>query len=343
MKRANLAVALAILLAALPAYADFGLLGANADLIISLEPAHPGPGDVVRLTVHSGSMDVTQDQVVWRVNGAVVRQAPGTSALEIPAGGLGAETVVEADALAPDGTVASAQTSVIPTEIDLLFSADSYVPPFYKGRALPSAGTNLHLEARARFIRPDQSAIPASDIMYTWRRNNRIMGSVSGQGKFSIVIPAPMMFGTDVISVEAASTDGTFSGVATTRIPSAEPALILYTNHPLFGIMFNQALRTSSAIPGSETTFAAIPYFVEAQNLNDPALSYLWTVNGRRVPTSETDREEITINAGKSSGVAQISLALTHATNFLTDVLGLWNVTFSSSGGAADQFHSPNQ
>ena len=42
----------------------------------------------------------------------------------------------------------------------------------------------------------------------------------------------------------------------------------------------------------------------------------------------------ITINAEGSSGLAQIELALTHATNFFISSFGTWNITLSGIGSA---------
>ena len=63
-------------------------------------------------------------------------------------------------------------------------------------------------------------------------------------------------------------------------------------------------------------------------------LIYAWQVNGKDVLASGAGPDEITINAGKSSGLARIELSLTHAANWLMQSIGTWSISFSAGGGS---------
>jgi hypothetical protein len=121
------------------------------------------------------------------------------------------------------------------------------------------------------------------------------------------------------------------------RINPVEPVLTLYQNHPLYGILYHQALAPATFVPETEMTFVAVPYFAGVVNENDRALVFDWRVNGKAIAQSQTNPSTLTINAANSSGVALIELVLTHATNFYMDAKGLWNITFSTSA-AEGQF-----
>ena len=238
---------------------------------------------------------------------------------------------------------AETEAIINPTELDLLVDSDSYVPPFYRGAARPSAGTNLRLQALPRFKRGN-AFVPASELTYTWRRNGEVLGSISGRGRAAVTLPVEHLFGTDVISVEARSSDGKLSHISSVSISAAEPILALYENHPLYGVLYNRALSNSASVSGSEATFAAIPFFAQARSIYDPALQFEWRVNSTDIPANLKNPGELTINAENSSGVAFIELAVTHATNFFLDAKGVWNVTFSSPwGGTSDQFRNVTQ
>ncbi len=323
------------LLFALPVYAQLGLPGAGADFSIVLNPAYPGPGESVQMTAQSSVINLTQSSMQWSANGKLIAQGIGITSANIVAGGLGAETAVTVNATAPDGTNVSAQAAIIPTEIDLLFESDSWVPPFYEGRALPSAGTDLILEAIPHFLNPDGTSVNPTSLIYTWKRNNEVIGNVSGLGKFSVAIPSPSLYENDIITVDVASSDGTLSGEASVYVPSTQPVLTLYEDHPLYGIRYPDARGDQTLISDSEMTFAAAPYFAEASSSNDPLLQYAWQVNGTSIASNSADPSEITIDAAKSEGLALIQLALTHATNFYLNASGSWNVTFSSAAAAA--------
>lgn len=331
------------LLSVAPVYAQLGIGSIGTNLSIDLSPAYPQPGDTVRLTLQSTSADLVHSTIVWRVNGSIVAQGEGTDSTTVIAGGLGKETDIEVEAVTSDGTSASAQATIIPTEVDLLFGSDSYVAPFYAGRALPSAGTNIILQAVTRFKEPGGSIVTNSDIVYTWRNNGEVLGSLSGRGRSTAIIPVLHLYGANAVSVEAHSSDGVLAGAATLSIPSVVPHLTLYQDHPLYGIMYNSALGPSSFISESEMTFAAAPFFAQARSANDPRLSYAWSVNGSDVAPAPSAPSEITINADRSSGLALVGLELTSSSNFYLDAKDSWNVTFSGANAVQDAFHSSTQ
>jgi hypothetical protein len=307
---------------------------------LTMDPQYPNPGDVVHITLTGEELvDLSHGVITWSVNGKDVPQHDGTT-LDVTAGALGTESVVSVRIKEPDGTLYSASTSIIPTHIDVLVDSDSYTPPFYRGRAQPSAGTQMRLQARVYFKRANESLVPTSSIIYTWSRNGEIIGSVSGLGRSTITIPSPTLYGVDTIMVRAVSIDNTFSGSASIRIASVEPVLNLYQNHPLFGILYHQAMGAQTAIPDSEMTFAAIPYFAHIQNPNDSHLRYTWHVNDIPVTGSATHANEITINTDKSRGSATIKLSVVHSSNLFMSAVGTWRVAFKSSGQTSNPFLS---
>jgi len=102
--------------------------------------------------------------------------------------------------------------------------------------------------------------------------------------------------------------------------------------------MYHQTMGDKTSIPDSEMTFAAVPYFAQAQNPADPRLQYTWTVNGSDVPVDAAHPDKIIINADKSKGKAAIGLSLSHATNFFMSPHGAWDVVFRTTGQANNPF-----
>ncbi len=220
-----------------------------------------------------------------------------------------------------------------PSPVDLLFESTAYVPPFYRGRALPSPGSMMHFVAIARFTDAHGALIPDSAITYTWRVDDRVQGSVSGTGKSSVYLPAPTLYGSNVISVDAAANDGSASGSATLQVASIDPQPTLYQDNPLNGIEYYNALGSQQNIPDIEMTFAAVPYFLAATSLGDPRLSWNWTINDQPIAATSSG-SEITVNATNSSGVASLGLTLTSAQNPLLDAQNTWNLNFANGFGS---------
>ena len=313
-----------VLLSATAAHAQ---LGFGETLTLSVMPRNPATGETVQVKAESLLLDLEAGELTWYVNGA--RNAPGAGVLEtqVTVGALGSATNVRAVFLQGGIEVSSAEVTIRPTEIDLLWEADSYTPPFFAGRALPSAGTSLRMEALTRFRRADGTLIPPKDITFTWRRNGYVIADASGRGKYRATLASPPLFGTDIISVEARSTDGSLSGEASARIPSIEPILALYENHPLFGVLYHRALGAQNTFPEVEKSFAAVPYFADAGSPADTALIWEWSVEKNAIGNDPSRPNEITVNAEGSTGIANIDLALSHVVNLFMSATGSWGIT----------------
>jgi len=231
------------------------------------------------------------------------------------------------------GTADAAQQSTVatPSPIDILADSDSYVPPFYLGRALPSAGTSIRLQAIPYFKDPNGTTVPLSDIVFTWKQDDRVIGNVSGLGRSSVVLPAALLYGTTDIEVDAQSADSTSFGTATIAIPSVESPLILYEDNPLLGITYYHAQASDTTVTDTEMTFAVVPYFAQTQSPNDPTFTYDWTVNGSSISPDPKDPSELTLNARNSTGVATIGLSLSQSNNIFMSANGTWNMTLGST------------
>ena len=343
----HLSFFLLLSLFAVPAYlpaqagAQFTIPGAESSISIELRPAHPAPGSSVELTLQSPLYDLEGSDITWSANGKTIGSGPGAVSATVTVGALGSQTDVTV-LVDGDRGLFSSEISIIPTSMDLLWESDSFTPPFYKGRALPSAGSGVTLVAIPHFFRQGGAEVPADQVVYTWKKDGEILGSLSGRGKSSARIRGSLLFGNDVISVEATSLDGAFSGEASARIKDVEPDLILYEDHPLFGVLYHRALIGTTFIPETEMSFTASPYFAAITNADDSNLEYAWRVNEADVVPNPLKPSEITINAEKSSGIARVELSLAHATNYFLDVRGRWGITFTKNGastGIGDVFH----
>jgi hypothetical protein len=312
-------------------------LGFGDAFALSTTPRHPVAGERVTVRAESLPASIEAGELRWYINGVENTAARGKLETSFTAVSIGSETQVRA-VLWEDGfEVSAAEIIIRPTQLDLLWESDSYTPLLYRGRALPSAGTNLRMEAIPYFKRTDGTSIAADDIIFTWRRNGYVIGAVSGRGSSRVVLESPPLFGTDIISVEARTADNSYSGETSAQISAIEPVLALYEYHPLFGTLGQRALGAQSSFGEVEVSLIAIPYFVQANTPLSPDLEYAWRVDGNPIPNNETRPNKITVNAEGSTGVALIQLALSHATNLFLNASGSWGITLLDRG-AADPF-----
>ena len=309
-------------------------------LTLSISPDFPAANTTITARVQSDSLDLDRSLLTWYVDGEIVAEGGGLTETTVALGDLGSATRILVVAESLSGTNVEVERVIRPTEIDLIWEADSYVPPFYQGKRLVSSSSRIRTQALPRLVRSNGTTVPARDIVYTWKKNGAIVSSVSGRGKSIATFPAPLLFGRDTISVEASSLDGTLTAETSVSVSSADPTIVLYQKHPLFGTMYHQALDRDAYITDVEATFVAVPYFAPARISTDRALAYQWRVNNNAIETDQTNPDEITINAGNSSGAARVELAIAHATDIFFDARNNWNLLLNSGfgGGAQNEF-----
>lgn len=328
-----------VLLMPVLAAAQTGFPFGEASMALYASNENPNPGSAVTITAESYSIDLENSSLAWYVNGSLVEEGEGITTRQIVAGALGSETYVSVVA-ENNGETARAELLIAPVEIDVLWEATSYTPALYKGRALASAGSEIRAVALVRFVNRNGTTIDPKNITYTWKINGNVIPSISGKGKTTARIPSPELFGTNTVSLEAVSSDNTRAGNVSYAIPSFEPQLAIYQKHPLFGTLFNDALRSDVQIRENELTLTAIPYFAKATKPTDAKLAYLWSINGTRVPSDEEDKHLLTINAEGSTGRALVGLEFNDGTLF-GEAKSAWNVFFNSSGSILDIFRNP--
>jgi len=319
------------------------------DVSIIAEPSLPAPNSQLRLVAESSLLDLSRATITWTVDGKTTLSGVGEKETIITVGGAGVETKVSVT-VSFLGESGSDSLSLIPGTVDLLFEGSGYTPPFYKGRSLSSPGTSVRLVAIPHIISRG-GPVAAGNLIYTWRQDGEVLGSLSGRGRSSATVPGPSLFDTSDISVEVRSADGAASAQAGVRIPAIDPGLTLYVNHPLYGIEYYRAVRDRDALPDLEATLSAVPYFIAASSPRDTLLRYDWSVNGTLLAASSSARNEITVNAAGASGPATLSLRLTSSLNFNLDAQHAWTISFAQRSAGAnaiappqtptDAFHTP--
>lgn len=298
---------------------------------IEMDPSFPSGEDFVTFTAQSVSFDLQRANITWYVDNELHSEGPALTSISLILGPIGTQTTVTAVAEGIEGT-SRADRTVTPAAVDLFWEARSYAPPFYRGRPLSSPRSTIVAGTIVRMVRPDGTRLASSDIIYTWRRNGTVVVSASGRGKVAATFPAPTLFGQDSLSVEAESLDGSLVASASAIIPSHDPGVTLYQDHPLFGILFHNAIPREAVFPESEAAFVAIPYFAAVTSSDDPGFSYDWNVNGIYIPPDPQRPSRLVINAENSDGIANLELAISHAQDIFLSIRDTWRLSFDSRG-----------
>lgn len=253
------------------------LANVKVNFEIDAFPETPSPGETVKLSIDPFGFDIDTARVQWVINGKNVLSGTGEDQYELEVGDIGESYKITATITLPDGTKNTRERVVKVALLSLYWWADTYVPPWYKGKALPTARSKVTFLAL-----PKISKTGTPPLVYNWKLNDSLVdGKRSGLGK-STFIYSSMLGIPDNISVEIKSIIGGITKEFPIRLRMVEPTVGIYELRPLEGVDFAKRLSSLEVTGGSIVDFIAEPFFVPLNSLSD--IVYDWQLNGTNIP-----------------------------------------------------------
>jgi len=290
--------------------------GTQSKIALKIEPAQPRPFDELTIIVESFSTDLNRASIEWFIDGKSVQSGKGDKELKTIAPALGAKKEIRVVAGTADIGTLRVTAIIRPAEVNLLFQANTYTPPFYKGKALPTHKSGVRVVAIPNLVTSAGAKISAKDAIYTWKENGTVQGDKSGRGKDSYAVKEiSIMRGHALVSVEVSSPDRTVQAAETIVIRPQTPKIVLYENNPLEGIKYNKAITGTYSLVNEEVTLQAIPYFFGVLDKEASELQYKWSLNNQPVEAAEFTQSGITLQKGEESGTAKVLLQINHKSN----------------------------
>ncbi len=224
-------------------------------------------------------------------------------------------------------TSAVAQTTA---GLAVVWEADTYTPPNYLGKALPSAGSTVTVTALP--YGPNAAGLPltAADFTYTWTKDGLSLPSSSGVGKNSLSFTAASM-GSNVIGVQAESKANKLVLQQQIIIPITTPQVLLYEYDPLWGTLQNRTLPTLYQLLKKELSVAAVPYFINTNATRAGEVEYGWQLNGKPIITNTTQPELATFIRPDDAleGSNEITITLRNLLNPLQTAHNAFKISFT--------------
>ena len=313
MKKTILASLVAVLLGggAFFAHAQFDATGAS-NLELLPFPANPEPFSQVRIELHNFATDLNKASITWTQDGKVVARGTGVTDYVFKTGKRGAVTTINVTVVTiSDGTLRGT-LSINPSDVDLVWEADTTVPLLYKGKALPSSESTVKVVAFPHLVRSGKE-IPADKLTYTWKIDGKVQQKLSGFGKNILIYQKNLLRGDNAVSVEVSSLDNTTGSEKEIVVPEREPEIHFYENNALEGIIYDVALDGGFTLVDPEASLRAEPYYFSTADMNTANSSIEWSVNGEKVPASKVSPLDLVLRAPKDTeGESRISLTLTN-------------------------------
>lgn len=258
--------------------------GQYADVLTIVTPPHGiTPKTPTRMTVESPSLALDTALIQWKIDGIEVTRGIGKRDADITLVDTRSHEVA-VTVTEQHGVTRTEKVTLSASDIDLIWEAETLVPPLYGGRALPTAEAVIRAET---LLTTHKDSSPTTHI-YTWKVDGRTLYTDSGIGKNTLRYLLPTFEKSVLLQVTVQEIDGDFTGQNSVRIATVDPRIVLYERKPLLGLWTNTALF-SSTLTSAGVRVVAYPLFISAASLRDGSLQFEWT----GIPKDDTiDAEE---------------------------------------------------
>jgi len=165
--------------------------------------------------------------------------------------------------------------------IDLYWSADTYVPFGYEGRALPTTESLIIVEADLKI-----SGANPSGLKYSWFLDDVFQEAKSGYGRKSLQFYTRRSKGSHhTVLLKIFNESRSFYLERTIDIPITNPEIVVYPKtDSKIGLPYLASVENFNVVVNQESSFLALPYFFNIKSLQD--LEFEWTVENQSVKES---------------------------------------------------------
>ncbi|MEK7569429.1 MAG: hypothetical protein AAB500_00860 [Patescibacteria group bacterium] len=294
---------------------------------VSVFPQSPAPGENVTITLSSYGANLDIVNIIWQVNGKTVLSGIGMKSYLLTAGAAGVEAKVVARVMLPEGEI-DKLISIRPGAVVLLWQAnDSYVPPFYKGKALPTEGSEIKIVAVPE-IRAGGATLDPKTLNYVWKKNYENSSGDSGYGKNYLLHTSDYLDPGVNVSVVAGTVDGKYASGGSISVGAYEPEIAFYKVDPVLGTLWEHALPDPYRLASGETLLAA-PYFIAPADIRRPELVFKWFINNSMLPVQIVRKNLIPLApAAGASGTSRVRLEIENTDQIFSSASGEINIEF---------------
>ena len=296
-----------VLLFAGVAHAQTGAVPAPIQYVVS--PETPGPNTQVTIEAQGVGTFIGNSTITWSQNGKVVSQGVGQHTFTFTTGAIGTQTQIKVTVNSSTQGILTKSWTFIPSSVNLVWEANTTVPPLYKGKALYSGGSDVKVVAFPS-LAVNGTSLPVSNLSFQWTLDGDPLPDQSGLGQNTLIFTGSQLQKEEDVSVDVYY-GSTKVGTGFVAIPATDPELVLYDKDPLRGIIFDSALPAGVSLDSKQFSVQAVPYFFSNSSLANGALTYAWTLNGNDATGPNSASGELSlIQSGSGSGSATLSVAL---------------------------------
>jgi hypothetical protein len=286
-------------------------------LEISVSPETPRPNEDVNINIEAYGLDLNSTNIQWLINGKERLRGDGEKRFSFNVGS-GGESRVVVNVFPKNQPQISRSFVFNPSNVDLLWQAETYTPPFYKGKALFSPESSVTLVAIPNFTNGN-SRVSDSNVVYKWSMDREVLGDDSGYGKNYLKYKSDIIESEKEIAVEAyPSGQESRKGVGSATLSEKNSFGLFYEDNPTNGIMFNYSLTNQIDLGSrSESKISVFPYNFTTNNKSS-GLQYTWYVNSEKINIpSNTNTVTIKRNNKEKVDLANVFVDISNPTHIM--------------------------
>ncbi len=306
-------------------------LGNLDPVTFSFSPELPGPYEQVRIEAKGVGTFLGDAVITWRLNGAVALTGAGERVFTFTTGALGAQSRIDITINSVSKGTITKSFVFIPSVVNLVWEADTSVPPLYRGKALYSGGSNLKVIAFPTVV-ANGKTISSNNFSFQWTRNGNKLPAQSGLGRDTLTFTGDQLRTLETVSVDVYF-DDVLVGRGGVSIPATNPSLVMYQRDPLRGIMYDKAATSPFSLGESEATLVAHPFYFSNSSLAANKVTFTWTINGTPATGPNTAQGIITLRqTGSGAGESRVKVEAqnTDDTSFIQRAETMLRILFNS-------------
>lgn len=283
----------------------------NTDISIDISPALPSANQSVTARLNTYVIDLSRANITWLINDQEVAQGIGKKTFSFTTGEVGESTTISARIDTVEGQSLVKSLRIMGTDVDMLWEAtDSYVPPFYKGKALVAREGSFKVVALPS-IQSKTGQINPNNLSYTWERDYKGQSSASGWGKSAFTFKQSYLDKVSNIEVKVGDIYGAVNTSGKITLQGSQPKILFYEKSPLLGLQMQTSLNnTGFQVAKEGSTLVAVPYFFSPSDLNSANLKWEWFTGGNPISTPTIKNELSVKGVEGKSGTSRIKLII---------------------------------
>ncbi|MES3005656.1 MAG: hypothetical protein V4664_01770 [Patescibacteria group bacterium] len=298
----------------------------------TINPPIPTPGQEVTITLKAFGTDLNRATITWTHNNRESLKGTGEKEFKFTASQIGKTDTIQAVIQPTNGPSVTKVFRLSPSEIDLLWEASTYTPPFYKGKALFTPQADVTFVGVPNLVSNGSRSSPDKTI-YKWKVDFQVQGDKSGYGRNTFKYSGAIILRPHVFQVEGYdSNNPDVIATSKTLLEAAGPVVNIYEDHPLYGLLFNHALIGSFRMDDREKKISAYPFFFSTSNKNLD-VSYQWNVNDSAVQVPPTQNSMSFQKTSKDSGEASVNIRINSTEKLLQEAFAYVALYFNGNDG----------